>query len=149
MKRLAILALVAIPLALTGCSASTPSAGSKAATSTAASAPTIPDLAGNWAEVTTASPSSATQTAVITGNTIEITWHNTDGTTALYWAGSFTAPTTPGDSYEWDSANDTSKTGSAILASSDPTKHFTYKDGKLSYQVSALGVTKTETLQKQ
>jgi hypothetical protein len=85
---------------------------------------------------------------VITGTTIEITWHNTDGSTALYWAGSVIPPTAPGDSYSWDSANDTSKTGSALLASSDPTKHFDYKNGKLSYQVSALGVTKTEVLQK-
>jgi hypothetical protein len=153
MKRLAVLALIAIPLALVGCASSTQSAGSGSPSTSAAAAPapTIPDLTGNWAEVAdaSASPSSTTQTAVIMGNTIEITWHNTDGTTALYWAGSFTAPTTPGNTYEWDSANDTTKTESAILASSDPTKHFTYKDGKLSYPVSALGVTKTETLQKQ
>ena len=71
-----------------------------------------------------------------------------DDTKALYWAGSFTAPTTADEPYTWDSANDTEKTSSALLASEDATKTFTYKDGTLSYEVTAMGVTKTVTMTK-
>ena len=34
------------------------------------------------------------------------------------------------------------KTGMALLASSDDTKEFTYKDGVISYEASAMGTTK-------
>jgi hypothetical protein len=90
-----------------------------------------------------------TQIATITGNTIQINWVQSDNTRALYWAGSFTPPTQPGDSYAWDSENDTAQTESALLASSDATKHFTYANGVLSYDVTALGITKTVQMKKQ
>jgi len=40
------------------------------------------------------------------------------------------------------------KTGSAILASSDETKTFTYSDDTISYSVTALGVTKKVILER-
>jgi hypothetical protein len=61
-------------------------------------------------------------------------------TRALYWAGTYTAPTQPVNTFEWESKNDHDKTGSAILASSDDTKKFTYADGILSWPASAMGV---------
>lgn len=36
----------------------------------------------------------------------------------------------------------------AILASSDDTKVFTFQDGVISYDVSAMGVTQTVNLEK-
>lgn len=50
-------------------------------------------------------------------------------------------------SYTWTSTNDHSRTGSELLASSDDTKDFTYEDGKISYEVSALGESGTVTLE--
>ena len=59
------------------------------------------------------------------------------------------APEIAEEPYTWDSVNDKEKTDSAILASGDDTKTFTYKDGQLSYSVSAMGNTQTVRLEKQ
>ena len=105
-----------------------------------------PVLTGTWKQTNSESDDSY-QEATITDSTIEVYWV-ADDTKALYWAGSFTAPTTADEPYTWDSANDTEKTSSALLASGDATKTFTYKDGTLSYEVTAMGVTKTVTMSK-
>ena len=70
-------------------------------------------------------------------------------TISLYWTGSFVAPETADEPYTWESANDTENTGSALLASGDETKTFTYQDGQISYDVSAMGMTQTVRLEKQ
>lgn len=76
-------------------------------------------------------------------------WVTDNGsTTSLFWAGSYTAPTTP-DSFTWDSQNDTSKTANAMLASPDPTKTFSYDNGVISYKVSLMGTTTTVELSRQ
>ena len=69
-------------------------------------------------------------------------------TKSLYWAGTFVPPTDTTEPYIWDSQNDTEQTGMAILASGDDTKAFTYSDGFISYEVSALGTTTTVRLSK-
>ena len=105
------------------------------------------DLTGEWKQSNSNSEDSY-QTATISGDVIEVYWvTESTSTKSLYWAGSFVAPSAGGD-YSWDSANDTEKTSSALLASGDATKTFTYSDGKLSYSVSALGVTQTVELEK-
>ena len=108
-----------------------------------------PDLTGQWKQTNSNSEDSY-QTASISGNEIEVYWYTeSDQTSALYWAGTFEAPTTSDEPYTWDSINDKEKTSSAMLASGDDTKTFTYKDGQISYSVSALGVTSTVILEKQ
>ena len=110
---------------------------------------TPPDLTGQWKQTNSNSEDSY-QTASISGNEIEVYWYTeSDQTSALYWAGTFEAPTTSDEPYTWDSINDKEKTSSAMLASGDDTKTFTYKDGQISYSVSALGVTSTVILEKQ
>lgn len=107
-----------------------------------------PDLSGEWIQ-DGADPSETYQAATISGNTIEINWISDNGSTkALYWAGSFTPPTESGD-FSWDSENDKSKTDMALLASGDDTKTFSYIDGKIVYEVTAMGVTKQIALIKQ
>ncbi|MGI6030354.1 MAG: hypothetical protein ACOX7F_02490 [Eubacteriales bacterium] len=107
-----------------------------------------PDLIGTWVQVDKSEESW--QEAVITEDTIEINWVMESGkTTAVYWAGTFVAPTTSDEPYSWDSINDMEKTQSAILASTDESKTFTYADGKISYSVSAMGMTTTVELEKQ
>jgi hypothetical protein len=109
----------------------------------------IPDLTGEWKQENSKSDDSY-QLATITGDTITIDWVSDNGDTkALYWAGSFVAPTNANEPYSWDSKNDHSKTESALLASSDDTKTMTYENGVLSYEVSAMGTTTVVKLKKQ
>ena len=103
------------------------------------------DLSGTW---TSEKSGDSYQEAVITDNYIEINWMSKD-TKSLYWAGSYIAPESAVTEYSWTSENDTEKTGSALLASGDDTKEFTYKDGIISYEASAMGTTKTMKLTKQ
>lgn len=142
----------ALCLSMVACGGSGNSAGASGSTagdSSTQSAPAAPDLSGDWKQVNANSEDSY-QEATISGDVIEIYWvsASTD-TKSLYWAGSFVAPETADEPYTWDSVNDTEKTGSALMASGDETKTFTYEDGQLSYEVSALGMTQTVKLEKQ
>ena len=105
-----------------------------------------PDLTGVWTQVD-AEDGGSYQQAIISGDTITVNWVDPEST-SLYWAGSFSAPTTAEEPYTWTSQNDTSKTAMALLASTSETKDFTYEDGKISYEVSALGTTTTVSLEK-
>lgn len=109
----------------------------------------IPDLTGEWKQENS-NDSDSYQAATISNDTIEIYWISDNGDTkALYWAGSFTAPTTADEPYSWTSKNDHSKTEGAMLASNDDTKDMKYENGIISYEASAMGVTKTIKLKKQ
>lgn len=142
----------ALCLSLSACggapSGDAPASGGSAAAASS-SAPAAPDLTGDWKQVNAASEDSY-QVATIQGDTIEIYWVTESADTkSLYWAGTFVAPETADEPYTWESANDTEKTGSALLASGDETKTFTYQDGQISYDVSAMGMTQTVRLEKQ
>ena len=105
------------------------------------------DLSGEWKQKN--GDKDNYQIAKIANGTIEIYWHSEeDESDSLYWAGTYDAPTTADEPYTWDSKNDTEKTDNALLASGDATKTFTYEDGEISYQASALGTTKTIRLEK-
>jgi len=111
------------------------------------------DLTGDWKQ---SNPvlnlpvlNSNYQIATIGPDSIEIYWYNDDTEIkALYWAGSYTPPTKAVKEYTWDSVNDKEKTGESLLATGDETKTFTYKDGVISYDVSALGLTQTVKLKR-
>lgn len=105
----------------------------------------VPDLSGEWQQSNSESKDSY-QSATISGTTIEVNWVSDGGDTrALYWAGTFTAPTAAGG-YSWTSINDVEKTENALLASGSDTKEFTFSDGVISYEVTALGMTTTVRL---
>lgn len=107
------------------------------------------NLTGDWKQANSASEDSYQQ-ATITDDYIEIFWVSDGGDTkSLYWAGTYTAPTEPGD-YSWDSENDTEKTSKALMASPSETKTFNYTDADktISYEASALGTTSTIKLEK-
>lgn len=130
----AIIALVLCGCALTACSGKGEEKG------------TVPDLTGSWIETNT--DSDAKMSAEITSDTIEVYW-SADETRALYWSGTYVAPTKAG-TYTWSSVNDHDKTDSALLASGDDTKDFTYNsDGEITFDVTAMGVTKTVHLAKE
>lgn len=150
MKKRVLCAVFAafMALSLTACSGGSDApAKSNDSQAVQQEAPQPPDLTGEWKQVNSESEDSY-QAATITGDTIVINWVSTDSK-ALYWAGSFTAPTTDDEPYTWDSENDHEQTDTAIMASSDDTKTFTYEDGQISYDASMMGVTKTIRLEKE
>lgn len=141
--------LAALGIAISGCSNSTaPSSNGNTAAIQEAPTPEPVDLTGEWEQSNKKSQDSY-QAATIVGDTIEINWISDGGDTrSLYWAGTATIPADGSQSFTFDSVNDTSKTDGAMLASSDDTKTFTYENGELSYEVSALGATTTVRLAK-
>lgn len=104
----------------------------------------VPDMTGNWTEV---DPGDGMyHVAVIQEDTIEVYWVS-ETINALYWAGTFAASSEE-ETNVWHSMNDTEKTQMSILSSGEETKTFTYEDGKLSYEVSAFGVTSVVELKR-
>ena len=98
------------------------------------------DLTGNWEEK---DKGDSYQAGYIKDGEIVIYWVSDGGDTkSLYWAGSYIAPTDNAEPYTWNSENDKEKTRSALLASGDDTKKFTYENGEITYKASALGTTK-------
>ena len=145
------LATIAILAAFTlaGCSAPATSSTSTSAAADKPAAvqekPKPADLTGDWVQE---DAGDSSQSATITADTISVNWLSTkDDTTAVYWVGTYQAPTDAGN-FTWTSTRDEEATNSALLASTDPTKDFAYADGKISYKVTAMGVTKTVTLVK-
>ncbi|MCI1955371.1 MAG: hypothetical protein LKJ21_03220 [Oscillospiraceae bacterium] len=149
MKKLFAIVLSCAAILLAGCSSPAASGSSNASSSSPSSNSAPLDLTGEWKQ-TNSDSSTSYQTATISGNTIEVNWiDDSEKSKSLYWAGTYAAPKNASDTYSWTSKNDKSKTGGAMLASSDGTKTFTYKKGILSYSVSALGTTKTVELKRQ
>lgn len=104
------------------------------------------DLTGNWAQKGKEG-SDSFQAGYIADGIIELFWISEGGENhMLYWSGSYEAPTSAEDVYTWESVNDKIKTDSALMASSDDTKIFDYKNGEISYEVSIMGQTGTITL---
>lgn len=136
MKKTILVTLLIFTLMLTACGKSS---------ETNSSAKPL-DLTGNWAQEGREFEDSY-QAGYISGDRIEIFWMSDGGKTSyLYWSGTYEAPTEVTDKYTWDSKNDITRTKSALLASGDDQKTFTYKDGKLTYEASIGGNTGTMTL---
>lgn len=153
MKKKILTAMIAAAILamLTACggTASTDNSSTENTASQKAEEKQPADLTGDWKQVNSSSDDSYQQ-ATISGDTIEIYWVSDNGDTkSLYWAGSFEAPTTADEPYSWESKNDHDKTDSALMASSDDTKKFTYEKNQISYEASALGTTATIRLEKQ
>lgn len=145
-RRLAPLALVAA-FALAGCGGAAYTSTAPGQSSTAEVEQRVPDLTGAWKQANSASE-DAYQQATITGDDITIEWVSDGGeTTSTYWVGTFQAPKAQGP-HTWVSTRDKAATDSALLASTDDTKEFTYADNTISYKVSALGTTTTVKLEK-
>lgn len=149
-KTVSALALVALlGMGVVGCSGEPASSGTKGDTQSPAAeekqeAPEPVDLTGEWKQSNSNDPESF-QSATITADTIEVFWNAPD-TKSLYWAGTVEVPQDGSTSFAWDSVNDKTKTDSAILASGDDTKTFTFENGELSYDVTAMGTTMTVRL---
>ncbi len=155
----ATIALLAfLGLSAVGCSSPASEDTSTSASSNEATAPEAEqtedapepvNLEGEWKQNNSNDPENSWQAAIITGNTIEVYWVGDAGDTkSLYWAGTVEVPA-EGESFTFDSVNDTEKTESSMLASGDETKTFTYDNEELSYEVTAMGTTMTVRLSRQ
>lgn len=126
-KLTAILVCAAAALVLSACSSSQ-----------APSEP--PDLTGHWAQN---SDGEWYFIGTVTEDKIQIWWYlPAENKTQLYWSGSFTPPSDGKEPYTWESVNDYTEAYLDSLfkyrrTSREPTKEFTYKDGKISYTVTS------------
>jgi hypothetical protein len=130
-RKLVALLIVPLVLAMTACSG-------------AATKVTPADLNGAWAS---ADANGTTFEAAISDNLIEINLASS-GTKALYWKGTLPLGSDSTADFTVTSAADTDALSGSILGSQDPTKTFTYSAGKLKFDFSAMGVTKTVELSK-
>lgn len=73
--------------------------------------------------------------AKISNNHIRIVWEVDDSTSGIYWDGTF-----PGKSTKIVSKGVRKTLDASLVGSSDNTKKFTYKNGKLSFDFHAMGV---------
>jgi hypothetical protein len=140
-KLLALILIGVMAMSFTACGGGSKNNESSNESSTSSS-PT--DLTGVW---DSEDNEGSYQEATISDGYIEINWVDADGT-SLYLAGTYTAPEKAVKEYTWVSENDKEKTESALLASSDDTKEFTYKNGVISYEASAMGTTTTIKLKR-
>ena len=67
-----------------------------------------------------------------------------DGTPWTYWIGTYEAPSEGAKEYSW--VSESTYEGYGILSSSDSTKEFTYKDGKISFPFTIEGTSGTMTM---
>ena len=107
------------------------------------------DLSGKWKSEDN---NGAWMEAEISGNVITVNWVSDNGdTTSIYWVGTYEAPTEYTEEYTWTSTRDQEVTASALLASTDDTKDFTYSDAdqQLTYEASAAGTTTKVRLTKE
>jgi hypothetical protein len=156
-QAISLVLIAVLSIGLTGCgseagsssgnaeSGITGSTSSSEAASPEASKPV--NLTGEWEQSNKGSGSK--HVATIVDDTITIYWVTTeDESKSLYWAGSIDQPEEAMAGFTWDSVNDTSKTSSALLASSDDQKTFTLDGDTINYEASALGETWTVELKQ-
>lgn len=106
------------------------------------------DLTGTWKQVDGNSEDTWHE-ATISDGTIEINWISDGGDTkSLYWKGTIEIPENENE-FTWTSQGDVDAMAASLLASTDETKDFTYKDNIISYEASAMGTTTTVKLEKQ
>ncbi len=146
MKKIFVLLLaLSLTISLTACGGDTPDPQppqepAKQEDVQTPAPPDPPELSGEWK--TEASEDGSCMGMYISDNIMEIYWVlPSEDMTALYWAGSFSAPMTADEPYSWTSNADIDRNGSALLASTDEMKEFTYKDKVISCSVTFSGET--------
>lgn len=79
-------------------------------------------------------------------NSIQIDHQFDDGDSGLYWKGTFSSTLSNGESFR--SKPDAKALDFALFGSTAKSKKFTYKNGRLMFQFSILGITKKVVLVK-
>lgn len=153
MKKIIAPIVLIAALALSGCGATN---AAPASTSPSVAdegqpveeAPTVPNLAGGWKQSNSQSETDF-MTAAIADGVISIDWEmGSEDMTAVYWVGTFEAPEDATEPHSWISKRDAAATDTALMASTDDTKEFTYEDGTISFTVSIQGESATVEMTK-
>lgn len=150
----AIAASAALALTLAGCasngggSSAAPEQGSQPPAQEQKKAPL--SLDGKWKQTNSNNPSEAWMEANISGDVVTVNYIAKGGDTeAVFWVGSYEAPTTSDDSYSFTSTRDAEATKNSFFASTDDTKDFEYADGVLSFKMTWQGTTSTIKLERE
>lgn len=134
-KIAAVAAAAALALTMAGCSAG----GSGGQTAQEEKAPL--SLDGKWKQVNSADDETW-MAAEIEDDVIAVDWVSDNGDTkSVYWVGSYEQPNTTEDAYDFTSIRDAEATDTALMASTADDKDFSYKNGVLSFELTALGTT--------
>lgn len=120
----------------------------------------ILDLQGEWQQVDS-DEEDAYMYATIEADSIVVDWtfeddpdlavFDDDGdgiVTAVYWEGSYEAPTEAIQSHSWVSEANTDALETALFASTDDSKEFAYDDGVLSFDVTIQDETATVEMEQ-
>ncbi len=144
-KKLLAVAFISL-IALTGCTApATESPAGKTEAPAEETQPITVNLDGEW-EQSNKNDENNYQVATIQDGVITVNWVAPDAK-SLYWVG--TAPVTAdSDTFIWTSEGDIESMSTALLASQDSTKEFSYDNGVIRYEVTAMGMTIAVHLEK-
>lgn len=147
---LALAIALSVPVSACGSDAGTPvsadvSKSPVAKKKAAPKPPTKVNFEGSWAMV---NPEPAlNMTAMISNDTIEIIW-DLDDLTALYWKGSFPTTDQLSSIEKIESVGDVPAMDASLLGSQNKTKTFTYKDGRLAFELTVMGTTRVIELER-
>lgn len=153
MKKLVASVILVAALALTGCSAPGTGAVSSSPAGTARAEPVqeipkVPDLTGDWTQSNSNSETDF-MTAAIADGVISVNWVlGSEDLNAVFWVGTFESPTSATETHTWSSQRDVAATETALLASSEDAKEFTYGNDIISFTVSLQGESATVELKK-
>lgn len=101
------------------------------------------DLTGTWNQ-TNANDEDSMMVAVIEDDTITIDWILDAGDSrAVYWVGTYDAPSEEVSEYSWTSEKDIEATQHALLASIADKKEFKYEEGELNFEFEMMGIQMT------
>jgi len=128
MKKYVLVLLALIIVLLSGCAAVP-----------ATSAPEPVSLSGDWSY----DSEGFSFSGEVVGDEITLNLIAQDST-GLYWTGTFASEATDGEVITSDA--DTDALAVSLFGSSDPTKDFTFKDGKLTFEFTIMGTTSTVAL---
>jgi hypothetical protein len=129
-KALALLAMIVSIFTLAACGDTHGASGSKNPTS----------LVGEWHQVN--SNPNGWLTASISGEAIQVNLRGRD-TSSIFWLGSFDTDRTPVGKFKVVSLGDQDAMRWKITASTESKKTFTYNNGDLSFEFSAMGSSTT------
>lgn len=132
-------------LTLAGCSAPQAESPTENSADATTEAPAIVDLNGEW-EQSNKNSEDNYQAATIADGVITVNWVAPDAK-SIYWIGTLPTEAT-GEAFTWTSTGDVEAMSSALLASQSETKDFSYDNGVISYEVTALGTTTTVKLER-
>ena len=91
-----------------------------------------PDLDGHWTQVNP--PDNFYQTAIVSGDRIEVFWHITqDNSYYLYWSGSFDPPPDGKEPYTWESKINLARAETDPHCRREDTMTFIYKNGQIIF----------------